>query len=830
MLKKYFESLEKIYGIRNLCIEAVICSFVIIFLDCINFFTYLISQNMFFLIILFFLFLIIIFSKRKNVIMFFDKNLNFYDKFFIILPVVFIICLLYVFFDYKSYKISLLLALYTFIWIVWSMRYLTFKSIKEINKNSIFDLKYIYKSPIVLKKDRIIFLNDEPVHYDLLNRKNVINQLYTAISCCYSKDKFVIGLNGKWGCGKTTVVKQVFDLLEDNNIMDEYLIVEFDPWRFDDDISILKGFLSEILEKINFYINAEEVDILISAVINIIFDNKNSSLSNFFTNELGNIKKKTKIEDVVNNYLSCNNKKLLIVIDNLDRINGDKALFLIKCIESIVKFENTIYLLLYDEILLNKMLNDVFFTDGNKYMDKIVQLKIDMPEVDPIIINNIKNKVFKNLIIEKNAIFSDLQNEELVFENIRELKRYINSLLSVRRTFSDNLNMIDSANLQYIKVMNSNLYYDIWNNKKFFIYYDRPFELDFKYMGIGNLNSSSKDYFDKLFSNPTNLKLKKTLSSMFPSVDNYFNNPEECFKDSVNKLYDDSVNENRISNARYFDLYFTNNENLYIKIGNDAKKIISIINSKKNFSVLLNDRMLDYSSDELRFLFESLSLKSDELKESKYYSFIIYLFNFEIKLINFELSSKEGVITRINRLIVKLISKLSIDDFDKLCNKWKIKYKYLNIFEEINFYYSSYKNSRNSFNNFYNEMCNNILNNKINIYSVENYNRRNIYMLYRYDQEKTKEYLKYVLNEYNVLKFLSDIIDIVVDSDGIGYNYRLNSNMYKEISKYVKIEKLINNYVGVKTYKEKLILRVYNQFVNSDTNNNIYLDKYFKLD
>ena len=115
---------------------------------------------------------------------------------------------------------------------------------------TVIDLNDIYEKKIYIKSGENFLLKEQSVSYDLLQRSTIINRLYNTIISCVPENSFTIGLNGKWGSGKTTIVDNVLRLLKDNNIVDNYHIVKFDPWKYDDEKSILKGFLSEILKDI----------------------------------------------------------------------------------------------------------------------------------------------------------------------------------------------------------------------------------------------------------------------------------------------------------------------------------------------------------------------------------------------------------------------------------------------------------------------------------------------------------------------------------------------------------------------------------------------------
>jgi predicted KAP-like P-loop ATPase len=63
----------------------------------------------------------------------------------------------------------------------------------------------------------MFFNPDRPIkslHEDLLNRQNIAMSIGEAILKSQTKDSLVIGLLGKWGSGKTSLVNMVVEHIE----------------------------------------------------------------------------------------------------------------------------------------------------------------------------------------------------------------------------------------------------------------------------------------------------------------------------------------------------------------------------------------------------------------------------------------------------------------------------------------------------------------------------------------------------------------------------------------------------------------------------------------
>ena len=255
-MKKYLNDLKSINKFKNLLIIGMIVSFFIILIDILNIPSNLYLKGYIALIILLILIIIIKWFDVNNIKMLFYKHINIIDKYLATVLFASIFVSLYEFiFDIKKYKIILLLALFIFIIISYVIRIIKIDHKSKDEKTNVVDLEFIVNNKIELNDKKLLLLEEKEVDYDLLNRKSIINQLYNTIINCEPATNFTIGLNGKWGSGKTTIIKNVLRIMNDNDLLDNYVIVNFNPWKYDDEKVILKAFLNEILNNIQFSID-----------------------------------------------------------------------------------------------------------------------------------------------------------------------------------------------------------------------------------------------------------------------------------------------------------------------------------------------------------------------------------------------------------------------------------------------------------------------------------------------------------------------------------------------------------------------------------------------
>ena len=294
--------------------------------------------------------------------------------------------------------------------------------IKKAQKNSnIYNLKELYNGEID-KSEELILIDEESADYDLLDRGIFINNLYNIISECNPNKKFVISLEGAWGSGKTTILNIIKKQINENN--PEIIVIDdFDPWSYNDKSSLFRGMFDTILSKTGFKYSTSKSKNMVDNLYSALFsdDNKKKIRALGIYNE-DNFTEINKIKSMINSYIKINNKKLVFIIDNIDRIEKENITLIFKLVNTILDFENITYILAFDDEQLKKVMRDELNIDYN-YLKKIVQLEIKVPKIDSSVINNVISKSIKNLLN-----LYGVKNE-----NLKEFDNIISLINSIRK-------------------------------------------------------------------------------------------------------------------------------------------------------------------------------------------------------------------------------------------------------------------------------------------------------------------------------------------------------------------------------------------------------------
>jgi dephospho-CoA kinase len=851
--KIYFNRLFELYNKSKIVETTIIIFIVALIIDKMNIFTSMYVFGGIPLICgIILLILIFLFELYLNDLVFI-KVVNYFDLSNIVLFLTSLLYLInYLTFEYpiNKYKLYLLIISICLNLILFVFRLIYINSNKQEKYiSNIIDLKDAYENKFPISENNLYFIDEAPVEYDLLERTEVINNVYYSIKQCRTEHQYVIGLTGSWGSGKTTILKNVKRLIRESNDDDLILIDSFDPWIYEDKTALFRAMFDTILSKIGLKFSIAETNRFIDYLTNIIFGHTNLDRFRISKNESKEIQR---IKNIINNYLKDNNKRIVFIIDNIERANKENILLILKSAFSIFNFERIIYIISYDKERMQKILNESLDTDY-EYIEKIIQNEIEVPQISKEQLYNINYKVIMNILgvygiseNDKNDLDEIIQEYSKNIKDLRELKRNINSIISVNYVNKSYLNKIDSFIIKYISLKDSDLINKIYTNRAYFVSEDYSIYQDDYVFNTEKYNKDVDQFFTNLFSD-THKKYINLLSICFPNVkqfrDKYFSDRVLDYRRTGGLISYDRSNyyktnkEKRIYDGKFFDLYFTNISNEFLEIdiliNNFVKNINDIKKNQNDINVEYMKLLNLYNNFIQKYTLETLEYYLDDIQENKLeltkvmYNNIRYCDN---TLLFFGgLTSR----SRAEVLVSNMICKLNNDDFNKFLTYIENDYKNLYVIREINYWLNpenrhskdSNEEYYNLFSSKYESIKNTIIDNSINIYSDTNYGIHNIYCFWGND-EQLKNISKKI-NKNTVYKFLADMIGTSV---GSGYGYRIREDVEKVI-KTKELEKILDK-ATPKDEKERFILKVFEatKETKSDFDDGYRTDKYFDFD
>jgi len=472
-----------------------------------------------------------------------------------------------------------------------------------------------------------MFKPDQPIKShkeDILGRFPFAQSLCDAILSYKEKDSIVIGLFGAWGSGKTSIINMALEhigLVSKNKTDDKGpIVIRFNPWNFSDQNQLITQFfrqLSIVLrrpdyasdakkagERLETYAKFFEPFALvptvgpIASVLSKVFKNVGSATKSWGklkSNDLNTIRAE------LNKLLRKQPHKIIVVIDDIDRLNNTEIRQIFQLIKSLGDFPNTIYLLAFDKDVVINALRKVQEGSGVEYLEKVVQIPFEIPliskeEVEHLLFSQL-DELIKDIPENKwdQTYWGNIYHSGLkyFFRNIRDVTRYINSLRFSFEMVKSEVNAIDFLAITGIQVFIPDVYYGIRDNKDIFSGVSDS---------IHGRSDAAKDQAKKRcdeiigrVNEPPPEVLKDFLKRLFPKL--------EAIYDNTNYGYDWLDNwrrDCRICSPDIFDIFFR----LSLPKGEISQKEIETILSLGNNPASFAEALLKLNEDGriIRFL------------------------------------------------------------------------------------------------------------------------------------------------------------------------------------------------------------------------------------
>lgn len=351
-----------------------------------------------------------------------------------------------------------------------------------------------------------MFISDKPIdcpQSDILTRIEFSKNLARTVIEWDQTDSIVLAINAKWGYGKTSLLNLVkhyinikskepscllsklfksFYKRDVDGVDKKIVTVDYYPWGFDDQDKIHSALFKDIAKAINkhgfflhrvaskiseyssalrnklylpFGIFAKGILMLATMVGGFLFKGNSSIyfwlafsmfgllflislVSILFSSRSPIVVKKRLAEEILRKRL-----RLIVFIDDIDRLSRDEILSLLKVIRVNADFPNCIFVLALDYGVVSSIIgSQEFGISGYDYLNKIIQVNLTLPAHDP--------ELIRQYIIQDLAQFCEIYGISSInhqFEDgaqhlhniqeagiwsmicsLREAKRYLNSL------------------------------------------------------------------------------------------------------------------------------------------------------------------------------------------------------------------------------------------------------------------------------------------------------------------------------------------------------------------------------------------------------------------
>ena len=263
-------------------------------------------------------------------------------------------------------------------------------------------------------------------------------------------------------------------------------------------------------------------------------------------------------QDVVNT-LKNQNCRIVVVIDDIDRLSNEQIRLVFQLVSSVAGFPNVVYVLSFDKEIVARALQTVQMDNGHEYLEKVIQVPFVLPEVDRGKITDVFFSRLNELLKQYPGIQVNKDYWSTVYSScispylstLRDVNRIINALELKLALVREEVNFADLTAITVFQTIRPWLFDWIQQNKTTLV---GTLDLAEAFALSGDRNRRNKDSYIQEFSAKCGEEAENVfyaLVTLFPKLGSDTNTYHTHVSD------DELRREKRIAHIEKFDLYTT---------------------------------------------------------------------------------------------------------------------------------------------------------------------------------------------------------------------------------------------------------------------------------
>jgi predicted KAP-like P-loop ATPase len=417
--------------------------------------------------------------------------------------------------------------------------------------------------------------SDQPVNdqnNDRFQRYEFSKRIATTIVKRKRTDCLVIGIYGAWGEGKTSVLNFIDKELKQNGA----LSIQFNPWRYSDEDTLVKFFLAKVCKEIGKDLHtkkeknakkATQAAELIPPISLFGFDLDLAKPLRTIGEKLGEVDLED-LKDRVNQYLTEINHKLVIFIDDIDRLEKQEIHSILRLVKLTADFKNTVYILSFDEKMVAAAIGDRFGSGnemaGTNFLEKIIHLPLKIPVAQEHDLAAYCNELIDDVLVENQITLDSKEHHRFknafgkfilpILKTPRQVIRYVNALSFSLPMLTGEANTVDLMLFDALKIFYPEYYEFVKHNSEYFLYgYPKPETGE-----AATKKQEITEHLQKLGKELT-IKQKRSVEQLlvefFPLLKRAFENKNIWYDDQNRDIQ--WFKDKRVCSREYFSRYFS---------------------------------------------------------------------------------------------------------------------------------------------------------------------------------------------------------------------------------------------------------------------------------
>lgn len=304
---------------------------------------------------------------------------------------------------------------------------------------------------------------------DKFDRAPFAVQIAKVIATRTDPSSLVVGLYGPWGDGKTSVLSMIREALES---YPDVIPMDYNPWFYGSSTeAITRSFfksLSETLEKSKVFSreNIGQLMATLGRAVPQVGDAVAAVGETMATEAL------TDTRDKVGEILQRHGKKIVIFIDDIDRLDRADIQTLFKLVRLSGGFNHTTYILAFDDEVVAEALGEAYGSGdpvaGRRFLEKIVQVPLHLPPANPEKLRQLMFSACDRAIRANGLELADGQNFELgnnlvegvgaALKTPRQTKLFDNAVTFAIPLLKGEVRLVDQILIEAIRIFYPTIY------------------------------------------------------------------------------------------------------------------------------------------------------------------------------------------------------------------------------------------------------------------------------------------------------------------------------------------------------------------------------------
>lgn len=282
------------------------------------------------------------------------------------------------------------------------------------------------KLPVVrLFQDRPVSkISNDGLAYDELAKR-----IASAIINNTWKESFSIGVTGSWGTGKSSILLFVKDLLEKR---DDIIIIEFNPRQSSSIQDIQKDFLNQLAEKLGqHHSGAVKIAQKYMQAIGALPDKLWAARLLGIVSDVDVQQWRDSLIEVINQI----EKKIVVLIDDFDRLSGEEIQEVLKLIDKNAAFPRSFFVTAYNKKHTNEVISNYMghLVDDVDYTDKYFNIEVSLPRRRQSNYVIVLRECLYVLADNHNIVFSRNEIDEALTKIYPLIAKYLPSIRDIKR-------------------------------------------------------------------------------------------------------------------------------------------------------------------------------------------------------------------------------------------------------------------------------------------------------------------------------------------------------------------------------------------------------------